>query len=106
MKEMTYMVFASVKEKLTPEDEVKINKRFREVHNIHFKQWVDQTPKNGFKGEPREMDHDAGFWDYEGKREMGIPCHWDYDHMIQTQKDIKKVLKELGYTGIRTRVSY
>lgn len=34
-----------------------------------------------------------------------IPCHWDYAHMVQTEKDIRQAVENLGLKA-HTRLSW
>ena len=50
----------------------------------------------------------TALWDEkkENLEEIEIPCHWNYDHMVQTKKDIVAVLNKLGITAKEIEMSY
>jgi len=90
---------------INPEVRQKLDEEFRQLHDQTFKQEVNIKPQKegSMKGEVKEMKHGLGIW--VDAQTFFIPCHWDYNHMVQTQKDIKKVLKKFGLKA-RTRLSY
>jgi len=104
---MTYSVFITpTKQNVEKTKEMwgKLNEEFTEIHNQNFEQEVNIRNR---KGVIRKMQHglssrlcldDHGFFT--------IPCHWDYDHMVQTAKDIRKVMKNNGFKRTRIRLSY
>ena len=91
---------------INPEVRTKMAKRFNEIHDQTFMQTVNYTPqKDGsMKGETKAMEHSPEFI-WVDSQFFYIPCHWSYEHAIETQINIKQVLKEFGMKG-RTRVSY
>jgi hypothetical protein len=83
-----------------------INKEFLAVHNQKFKQIVN-IGLDKPEGELLEMEHigieDRDF--FEENSSMVVSCHWDYEHGLQTEQDLKKVFAKFGIIA-KTDVSY
>lgn len=102
---MTCSVFVHLKEPPTNELMKKIDAAFRRVHDQNFTQTVNITPSNP-NGERSKMRHGVNFDLEEDHTTIDIPCHWDYNHGVQTSHDIVAVLKVLEVRFSNARVSY
>jgi proteasome assembly chaperone (PAC2) family protein len=101
---MSYAVYASGK---TLEKDYKtLNDEFCKIHNMKFKQEVNIDLIND-ASEIKEMHHEIYYYPAENNSNafIQIPCHWDYNHMVQTEKDILSAAVKLGIK-ITTRRSY
>jgi hypothetical protein len=87
-------------------DHERLNEAFLKRHDQTFMQYVNIDGHTGI-GRWEAMDHGIGFYpaDKYGPPSISIPCHWDYDHMVQTKEDIEEVAKELGVV-IKASLSY
>jgi hypothetical protein len=85
-------------------DHEKLDKAFRKIHDQDFEQEMDicMTPGDPNFGQGRIEKMEHGICRYGCGRTSSrcflysIPCHWDYDHMLQTQADILKAAKSIG----------
>ena len=92
---------------INPEVRTKMAKRFNEIHDQTFKQEVGIHfhPEDGTThGSIKPMEHGSEF-SWANTQFFFIPCNWSYEHALETQKNIKQVLKEFGMKA-RTTVSY
>jgi hypothetical protein len=102
---MTYSVYVTLKNTPTGEQEKMINQEFEKIHDQTFKQEVNINI-NTWKGELLEMRHGVNFDLYPNHIEIDIPCHWSYNHLIQTAKDIVSVIKTLNISYSKITLSY
>ena len=101
---MSYAVYVSGK--TLKNDYKTLNTEFCKIHNMNFKQEVNIDLINR-TSEIKEMHHEIYYYPAKNNSNafIQIPCHWDYNHMVQTEKDILSAAVKLGIK-ITTRKSY
>ena len=104
---MSRSIFVSEYGKLTEEQRTQINQEFVKIHPV-ITITANLSAKNDWKGELVECKHGGVEFLDKGKKDefIVIPCHWDYEHAIQTAKDITDVLLRLEIDEFTIRHSY
>jgi len=75
----------------------RFNAEFGKIHDVKFEQRVNynaQTPH----GEVLQMTHGANYYPKSKTSDhdfIEIPCHWDFNHMVETANDCVQVLAKL-----------
>lgn len=84
-----------------------IERLFKDTHDQEFKAMAGGNASNDFKGELTTCPHTVK-WVGKGELDefIAIPCHWDYEHAIQTAKDITEVMLRLEFDKFQVTHSY
>ena len=84
-----------------------IEENFKKIHDQKFKTVANFNTDNNWKGEEVTCQHSLSFVSKGTADEfIAIPCHWNYEHAIQTAKDITGVLLRLSIDRFKIIHSY